>query len=241
MRKELPPSRSRNRVGSRRDRRIYPPPYTDQELSWMQAEAQRRRRRLLIRASLIIPPIVVGIVMASFYITAGKGSGDDRGATGATGAGTSPSAPPDAGVKAALYVNEEGGYSFRRPADWNVTKLGTLTEVSDQSGDVRLTMDIAADGESDQVLEALLPSLTANWSLVQPEAPIRRRVGKEPAISVGGIGEDAGRLIRFLAIVVEGSDHNYMIFVLVPQERDPVTVTPQIEGTVSSFEPLAGG
>jgi hypothetical protein len=202
----------------------------------MKAEARRRRRKWLIRASLIVPPLTVGIIVASFYIPAWWGSGDDRGAGGTTGAGTS-----DAEIQIARYVNEAGGYAFRHPVDWNVTQLGTLTEMSDPSGDVNLWMDITAEGESDQVLEAILPSLTSNWSLVRSEAPIRRRVGGEPSISVGGIGEAAGRPIRFLAIVVDAGDRNYMIFVLVPQERDPVTVTPQIEGTLSSFEVLAGG
>jgi len=207
----------------------------------MQAEAQHRRRRRLIRASLIVPPLVVGIVVASFYIPAGWGSRDDRGDGGTTGARTTPSGSVDAGVQTARYVNEEGGYAFRHPADWNVTQLGTRTMLSDPSGDVALWMDITADGESDQVLEAMLPSLTSDWSLVQPEAPIHRSVSEAPAISVGGIAEAAGRPIRFLAIVVGAGDRNYMIFVSVPQERDPVTVTPQIEGTVSSFELLAGG
>ena len=202
----------------------------------MKAEARRRRRKWLIRASLIVPPLTVGIIVASFYIPAWWGSGDDRGAGGRTAAGTS-----DPEIQTVRYVNEAGGYAFRHPADWNVTQLGTLTEMSDPSGDVNLWMDITAEGESDQVLEAILPSLTSNWSLVRSEAPIRRRVGGEPSISVGGIGEAAGRPIRFLAIVVDAGDRNYMIFVLVPQERDPVTVTPQIEGTLSSFEVLAGG
>lgn len=206
----------------------------------MQAEARRRRRKRLVWASLIVLPLVVGIVVASFYIRTGRGSGNDRGATGATDAGTSSSLPADAGIQTARYVNEEGGYAFRHPADWNVKQLGPRTEVSDPSGDVSLWMDITADGEGDQVLEEQLPSLTANWSLVQLESPIRRRVGKRPAFSVGGTGKDAGRLIRFLAIVVDEGDQNYMIFVSVPQVRDPVTVTPQIEGTVSSFELLAG-
>ena len=203
----------------------------------MRAEAWQRRRTRLIRASLIVPPLIAAIVVGSFAIRDGWFSGDD---------GTTRARPPTSGLAAATIptarsVNDEGGYAFRHPTDWNVAQIGTRTELTDPSGDVSLSIDVAADGEGDQVLTGTLPTLTANWSLVKTEGPILRHVDGRPAVSVGGTGVAGGHLIRFLAIVIDGGDRNYLLFVSVPQERDPVTVTPQIEATVSSFELLTAG
>ena len=53
--------------------------------------------------------------------------------------------------------------------------------------------------------------------------------------------DDADRRVRFLAITVRGDSKNYAISILVPRRSDPVTVLPQIEDIVSSFDVLATG
>ena len=204
----------------------------------MRAYTRRRRRTWLIRTSLVVAPLLAGLLVAGFVIGADRRSGDDPGAAGAS---SSHPAQADAVVPTARYANEEGGYAFRLPTDWNVMRNGTRTELADPTGDVSMWMDIAADGQPGDVLTAMLPSLTFTWFLVRPEAPILRKVGRQPAVSAGGTGVADGIAIRFLAIVVDGGDRNYTIFASVPQAQDPVTVTPQIEATLSSFELLPGG
>jgi hypothetical protein len=232
-------SRSRDQSAYWRDRGIYPPSFSSQEeLRVMRAYTRRRRRTWLIRTSLIVAPLLVGLFVAGFLIRADRGSGGDPGTAGAS---ASHPAQADTGVPSARYVNEDGGYAFRPPAGWNVTRDGTRTELADPTGDVDMWMDIAADGETDEVLAALLPSLTFTWFLLHTEAPIIRQVGRQPAVSAGGTGVADGIAIRFLAIVVDGGDRNYTIFVSVPQAQDPVTVTPQIEAALSSFELLPRG
>jgi hypothetical protein len=237
MAKERGLTRSRQRVDRARRRRSYPQPYYGyQELQAMREEARRRRRKLLVRASLIVPPLVAVVVVAALSISAVWGPGDDT-----AGTRTSGSTPVGPVVPTSRFVNDEGSYAFRHPTGWNVTPLGTRTELTDPSGDVSLWIDVVADGEGLEVLTATLPTLTSSWSQVKTEGPILRHVDGRPAVSVGGTGVAGGRLIRFLAIVVDGADRNAMIFVTVPQERDALTVTPQIDATVSSFELLSGG
>jgi hypothetical protein len=237
--KERALTRSRQRVDRARRRRSYPQPYYSyEELREMRAELRQRRRKRFIRASLILPPLIAATVVGVFAVRDGWFSGDEGGAAGHR---TSVSALTDAGVPTARSVNDEGGYAFRYPTNWIVDPLGSRTELTDPSGDASVSMDVAPDGRSDQVLTSLLPTLTANWSLVKTEGPILRHVGRDPAISVGGTAVAGGRLIRFLAVVIDGGDRNYLISVSVPQERDPVTITPQIEGIVSSFDSLPAG
>ena len=152
--------------------------------------------------------------------------------SGATPSGATPSA------QSARHTNEAAGYSFLRPAGWEVSGSGTVSRVTSPDSDVTVSFGLGSDGGlrgSSADLAASIQDIYHGAELL--EGPRRDTIAGHPAVLVGGRAvTDSGVTVRFLAITLRVEDENYAISVFVSDAADPVTVLPAVEYIVASFE-----
>ena len=144
-------------------------------------------------------------------------------------------APPS--EQTARHTNAAAGYSFRRPAGWEVSESGTVSELIGPHHDVTISFGLGSDGGLGRSAFELTTSIQSTYDDVRVDDPQRETIAGRPAILVGGRAvNDAGVGVRFLAISLRIEDQNYAIAVFVSDASDPVTVLPEVEDIVSSFE-----
>lgn len=141
------------------------------------------------------------------------------------------------GPQSSRHTNEVGGYSFLRPAGWEVSERGTISELTGPDRDVIVSFGLGPDGSLQGASAAFTASIEEAYDEVEPEGPRREDFAGRPAVVVGGSAvNDAGVAVRFLAITISLERRNYAISVFVADTSDPVQVLPAVEDIVASFE-----
>jgi hypothetical protein len=154
----------------------------------------------------------------------------------------SPSLPTPSGAtpsaQSARHTNEAAGYSFLRPAGWEVSGSGTVSRITSPDRDVTVSFGLGSDGGlrgSSADLTASIQDIYHGAELL--EGPRRDTIAGHPAMLVGGRAVNDSRVtVRFLAITLRVGDENYAISVFVSDAADPVTVLPAVEYIVASVE-----
>jgi hypothetical protein len=148
-----------------------------------------------------------------------------------------PSSGPSPIVQSERHTNAAAGYSFLRPAGWEVSELGTVSELTGPDHDVSVSFGLGPDGGLWDASADLAASIEDTYDGVLLEGPRREDIAGRPAIVVGGRAvNDAGVAVRFLAITMRVEDENYAISVFVADASDPVRVLPSVEDIIASFE-----
>jgi hypothetical protein len=153
----------------------------------------------------------------------------------------SPSLPTPSGAtpsaQSARHTNEAAGYSFLRPAGWEVSGSGTVSRITSPDRDVTVSFGLGSDGGLGGSSADLAASIRDIYDGAELEGPRRDTIAGHPAVLVGGRAvNDSGVTVRFLAITLRVEDENYAISVFVSDASDPVTVLPAVEYIVASFE-----
>src|SRR5918996_2756871 len=146
----------------------------------------------------------------------------------------------DLGV--AEYVNGTDDYGFEYPASWTVHENAQITSLENPNGRIRVRFGIGPASDLGTTTARSIHSLSDVTSDRDVIGMTREKIDGSSSLLVSGTAiDDGGRRVRFLAITVRGQSKNYAISILVPRRSDPVTVLPQIEEIVSSFDVLATG
>lgn len=146
----------------------------------------------------------------------------------------------DLGV--AEYVNGTYDYGFEYPASWTVRENAQITSLENPNGRIRVRFGIGPSSDLGTTAARSIHSLSDVTSDRNVIGMTREKVDGSSSLLVSGTAiDDGGQRVRFLSISVRGQPRNYAISILVPRRSDPVTVLPQIEEIVSSFDVLATG
>jgi hypothetical protein len=158
-------------------------------------------------------------------------------------AGTTPDrsgSGSDLGV--AEYVNGTHDYGFEYPVSWTVQENAQITSLENPNGRIRVRFGIGPSSDLGTAAARSIHSLSDVTSDRDVIGMTREKIDGSSSLLVSGTAiDDGGRRVRFLSITVQGQSRNYAISILVPHRSDPVTVLPQIEEIVSSFDVLATG
>lgn len=140
-------------------------------------------------------------------------------------------------VQSTHHTNAAAGYSFFRPAGWEVSESGTVSELTGPDRDVILSFGIGPEGELRDASAEFAASIGGAYDEVQLQGPRREAIAGRSAIVVGGSAvNQAGVTVRFLAITIRIGGENYAISVFVADTSDPVKVLPVVEDIIASFE-----
>jgi hypothetical protein len=140
-------------------------------------------------------------------------------------------------VQSARHTNEAAGYSFLRPAGWEIFGSGTVSRITSPDRDVTVSFGLGSDGSLRGSSADLADSIQDTYHDAELEGPRRDTIAEHPAVLVGGRAvNDSGVTFRFLAITLRVEEKNYAISVFVSDASDPVTVLPAVEYIVASFE-----
>jgi hypothetical protein len=135
------------------------------------------------------------------------------------------------------HTNAAAGYSFLRPAGWEVSESGTVSELTGPDQDVTVSFGLGADGGLRGSSADFAASIEDSYDDALLEAPIWESIAGRRALLIGGSAvNDEGTSLRFLAITLRVDDENYAIAVFVSDASDPVRVLPAVEEIVASFE-----
>lgn len=203
------------------------------EFLWLEQAARVHRKRRLSRILVGLGLLCIAATPALVVMLADGSRGS-----------SSPPSDRAAEVESAtgasqLLTNDDGGYAFRVPEGWTAVSSRSTSQVTDQAGDVTISVLVAPEGDIEAVSDSSLASITADWSGVESEPQHDRTVGTLPAVAVGGTATDAsGAPIRFLSIVLDSGERNHAIWVSVPENGDASTFLPAIEQILGSFRPL---
>jgi hypothetical protein len=129
-------------------------------------------------------------------------------------------APP---LDLSTYTNEQAGYLFDYPDDWNVSASPTATVLSDPEGQVVISFDGAPPGSLQEASDGVLEQLTNAYVSPKIVATEYGSTPQEyPSIVVGGTATDAsGGSIRFLVVTIEGPEENRALSIRFPADTDP--------------------
>jgi len=140
------------------------------------------------------------------------------------------------------YVSGTHDYGFEYPASWTVHENAEITSLENPNGRIRVRFGIGPSSDQRTATARSIHSLSDVTSDRDVIGMTRERIDGASSLLVSGTAiDDGGRRVRFLSITVPGQSKNYAISILVPRRSDPVTVLPQIEEIVSSFDILAAG
>jgi hypothetical protein len=135
------------------------------------------------------------------------------------------------------HTNAAAGYSFLRPAGWEVSESGTVSELTGPDQDVTVSFGLGADGRLGESSADFGASIEDAYHDAQLEAPSRESIAGRRAVLIGGSAvNDEGTTLRFLAITLRVDEENYAIAVFVSDASDPVRILPAVEEIVASFE-----
>jgi hypothetical protein len=138
------------------------------------------------------------------------------------------------------FVNAAGGYGFVVPSSWALREDGVTTRIESPSGRIRASFGPGPAGTLAEASAQLLRSL--GGSERELIGSRRDRIGDASSLLVSGTArDDAGRLVRFLAITIRSKPGagNLAITITVPARSDPDRVLPRLEAIVSSFRWLS--
>jgi hypothetical protein len=142
----------------------------------------------------------------------------------------------------AEYVNGTHDYGFDYPASWTVHEKAQITSLENPNGRIHVRFGIGPSNDLETTAARSIHSLSDVTSDRDVIGMKRERIDGSSSLLVSGTAiDDGGRRVRFLSITVPGQTKNYAISILVPRRSDPVTVLPQIEEIVSSFDVLSTG
>lgn len=147
-----------------------------------------------------------------------------------------PTAPTPT-AQSVRYTNAAAGYSFLRPAGWEVSDSGTVSELTGPDQDVTVSFGVGADGGLRASSADLAASIEHTYDDARLEGPRRESIAGRRAVLIGGSAvNEEGTGLRFLAITLRVDDENYAIAVFVSDTSDPVRVLPAVEEIVASFQ-----
>jgi hypothetical protein len=142
----------------------------------------------------------------------------------------------------AQYVNGTHDYGFEYPVSWTVQENAQITSLENPNGRIRVRFGIGPSSDLGTTAARSIHSLSDVTSDRDVVGMTREKIDGSSSLLVSGTAiDDGGRRVRFLSITVQGQSKSYAISILVPRRSDPVTVLPQIEEIVSSFDVLATG
>ena len=146
------------------------------------------------------------------------------------------------GLGVAEYVNGTYDYGFEYPTSWTVHENAQITSLENPNGRIRVRFGIGPSSDLETAAARSIHSLSDVTSDRDVIGMTRDKIDGSSSLLVSGTAiDDGGRRVRFLSITVRGQPKNYAISILVPHRSDPVTVLPQVEEIVSSFDVLATG
>ena len=204
------------------------------EFRWLEQETKIQRKRRLGRVLLAVG--LLSVAAAPALIVMLEDGAQEPPSAVSERAGNGVGAVIDSSQR---LTNDEGGYGFRVPEGWTAQTSRSSSQLHDPSGEAKISVLVAPEGDVDAVSETALVSISEDWTDVQAEAPQDRIVGELPAVSIGGTATDAsGTTIRFLSIVIDSGEGNHAIWVSVPETGGASPFLPAIEQVLASFRPL---
>lgn len=136
-------------------------------------------------------------------------------------------------------INEQGRYTFRHPARWQVSTEGSVSQVVAPGRSSSISFGLGGKGSIESSSELLTDSLRETYERVEVEdtstdsiGGLRSRVIEGDATTRDGVD------LRFIAATVPGSDQHYSIVAFVAADRSE-NITPRIHAVVNSFRVIA--
>jgi hypothetical protein len=136
-----------------------------------------------------------------------------------------------------VHVNDEAGYLFSYPDDWELSSAGPVDELTDASGDVVMSFDLIPRGSLRHAMEHVVAVLRARYSDLQVVSDRLEpsEQGRPSSVLGATATDDGGGLIRLMVVTVRGPDQNRSITVRFSPGSDPRRALPDIQQIVGSF------
>ena len=136
-----------------------------------------------------------------------------------------------------VHVNQAGGYLFSYPSSWEIGRQGGLDRLSDPTGDVLMTFEVAPPGTLQSSSDSVVARIAAPYTDVQLDTgPIEQTPQGLPSLVVGGRGiGTGGDPARFLVITIQGPDGNRAIAVHFSPDAKPLEALPVIREVIASY------
>lgn len=138
-------------------------------------------------------------------------------------------------------VNQAGGYRLAVPADWQVTKKNTSTQLIGPNNNAIVTVGIGPKGRLPSVSAEFFAQVGSRYDAVETLGVKARQIGGAPARVWAAIGtNDRGDRVRFSVITIQHGSINYVITVRAGANSDPEQILPRVSSIVASLEPTRG-
>lgn len=143
-------------------------------------------------------------------------------------------------IKTRRAVNRDGGYSFRYPRTWRVTKIGVVTELKAPGS--RTVVDIGRGTKNPprKIANALF-NLTRrlDYKRVRRVSTGSQRFagGRAYLIAARAVNRNNVRL-RILFVAVDRGARSFPITIFTAEGTDPARVLPRVEAIAASVRPL---
>jgi hypothetical protein len=135
------------------------------------------------------------------------------------------------------FTNHAGGYLFSYPDAWQLTKEGDFSRLESPTGRIVVAFGVSLADRLELVSKRLVRSRFGPAGEGRIIGITRQRIAGAPAVLNSGLTRDeTGRLIRYLAIAIDGDSRAYTILITVSGRADPEHVLRTVEEIVTSFE-----
>jgi hypothetical protein len=136
-----------------------------------------------------------------------------------------------------IHVNDVAGFLFSYPTEWVLETDAGADRLTDPSGDVVMTFEVAAPGTLESASDRLVEDITERYSDVDLEGGTLERTPQGlPSLLVSGHGiTPGGATARFIVITVHGRDGNRAITVHFSPDARPLAALAVIREVIASY------
>jgi hypothetical protein len=133
------------------------------------------------------------------------------------------------------FINDDGGYSFEHPPDWQVASDGSVSDVESPDNEAIVSFGIAPEGDllvaSDRLM-ALLRESYEGFELAEEDV---QSFGNDLAMVRSGTAASGNEDLRFQTVVIKTSEGNYAITSFAT-ENEGVRYMTDIDTMMRSFD-----
>jgi hypothetical protein len=174
----------------------------------------------------------------------GSGESSDRAVGGPGGMGATPAERPSAseGSREQLgtfrvYRDEQTGYRFSYPSDWEVSASEEIIRLVDAAGGTTVAFRTAPSGSIEGFSERLMDILANRYGQLDLVAREDGETARgEPFLLLGGKATEVdGSSINFMIVTIEGTDRDRAITVRFSADSDLLDFSSSIRRIAGSF------
>ena len=135
--------------------------------------------------------------------------------------------------------NDDARFAFRYPPDWRVTHVAGRSELRDPGDKIVIALGPAPRGDLLHAGEDMHLLLEQSYTDVTRTAKKLDFIGAEPALMMRGRAvNDAGSLLAYSLVILEGDTENYAITGFVSSSADTKEARLMLDEVIRSFQPV---